>query len=41
MHESKYGSLGVIAGALGLLLAIAHFWGGPFSPQPTIETVVS
>jgi hypothetical protein len=28
-------------GAVALLLAIAHFWAGPFSPQPKLETTVS
>jgi hypothetical protein len=41
MQKSKYGTLGIIFGSVALLLALVHFWAGPFSPQPTIETVVA
>lgn len=41
VKDSKYGVIGIAAGALALMLALVHFWAGPFSPQPTIETVVA
>jgi hypothetical protein len=41
MHKSKFGYFGVLAGAMALLLALTHFWAGPFSSRPTIETVVA
>ena len=37
----KIGYAGVALGACALLLALIHFWAGPFSPQPTLETVVA
>ncbi|WP_444890131.1 hypothetical protein [Microbulbifer sp. DLAB2-AA] len=37
----KFGNLGIVFGGLALMLALVHFWGGPFSPQPTMETVVA
>ncbi|WP_156826406.1 hypothetical protein [Marinobacterium rhizophilum] len=38
---SKYGSFGIILGSVALLMALMHFWAGPFSPQPTLETIVA
>ncbi|MGE0486444.1 MAG: hypothetical protein AB7Q81_19995 [Gammaproteobacteria bacterium] len=35
------GWLGIVLGALSLLLALVHFYAGPFSPQPTLEEVVA
>ena len=32
---------GIVLGAAALLLAIVHFWAGPFSPQPSIERTVA
>lgn len=32
---------GIVVGALALLLALVHFWAGPFSAQPTLETVIA
>lgn len=40
-RTSNIGIIGMAFGAIALLLALAHFWGGPFSPQPTIESVVA
>ncbi len=40
-QKSKIGISGIVVGSMALLLALVHFWGGPFSPQPTIETVVA
>jgi hypothetical protein len=33
--------IGIAIGAMALLLAILHFWAGPFSPQPTLEQTVA
>ncbi|GGC05773.1 hypothetical protein GCM10011352_34960 [Marinobacterium zhoushanense] len=35
------GIVGILLGSIALLLSLTHFWAGPFSPQPTIETVVA
>jgi hypothetical protein len=32
---------GIGVGAIALMLALVHFWAGPFSPQPTLEQVVA
>ena len=40
-QKSKYGITGILFGSIALLLALTHFWAGPFSPKPTIETVVA
>lgn len=37
----KFGFIGIAVGGIALLLALAHFWAGPFSPQPTLETTVA
>jgi hypothetical protein len=37
----KYGYLGIALGSIALLLALVSFWAGPFSPQPTLETLVA
>jgi len=39
--QTKIGYLGLVFGAIALLLALVHFWAGPFSPQPTLETVIA
>ena len=31
----------IAVGAAALLLAIVHFWGGPFTEQPSLETTVA
>lgn len=47
MHESTHhkqpivGMIGIILGAAALLLAIVHFWAGPFTEQPSLETTVA
>lgn len=33
--------IGLGIGAFALMLAIVHFWGGPFSPQPKLEQSVA
>lgn len=35
------GIVGIALGAAALLLAIVHFWAGPFSPQPDLETTIA
>ncbi len=37
----KLGYYGIAAGAAALLLAVVHFWAGPFAPQPSLETIVA
>ena len=32
-----YSIIGLCLGSLSLLLALFHFWAGPFAPQPTLE----
>ena len=39
--QIKLGYIGVAVGAIALILALVHFWAGPFSPQPTLETVIA
>ena len=43
MEESRstIGFIGIGIGAIALLLAIFHFWAGPFSPQPSLEKTVA
>ncbi len=43
MEESKstLSFIGIGLGSIALLLAIVHFWAGPFSPQPTLEQTVA
>lgn len=40
-QKKKYGNAGILLGSIGLLLALVHFWAGPFAPEPTLETLVS
>lgn len=39
--RSTFGFIGIGAGSIALMLALLHFWAGPFSPQPTLEQVVA
>ena len=43
MNESKstLSFIGVSLGAIAFLLAIVHFWAGPFSPKPMLEQTVA
>lgn len=41
MPNIRFGLIGIGLGAISLLLALVHFWAGPFSPQPTLETTVA
>jgi len=40
-QKSTLSFLGIGVGAIALMLAIVHFWAGPFSPQPTLEQTVA
>jgi hypothetical protein len=40
-QRSVFSFTGMALGAVALLLAFAHFWAGPFSPQPTLEQTVA
>lgn len=39
--KSTLSFVGIGIGAIALLLALTHFWGGPFSPQLTLEQTVA
>lgn len=39
--RSIFGFIGIGVGAIALMLALVHFWAGPFSPKPTLEVVVA
>lgn len=39
--KSTLGWIGMALGAVALLIAVIHFWGGPFSEQPSIEQTVA
>lgn len=43
MQESKstFSFIGIGIGSIALLLALVHFWAGPFSPQPTLEQTIA
>ncbi|MFK8021698.1 MAG: hypothetical protein AB8B86_18190 [Pseudomonadales bacterium] len=36
----KLSSIGITVGSVALIMALFSFWAGPFSPQPTIESLV-
>jgi len=38
-HKLSY--FGITFGSVALLLALVHFWAGPFAPQPTVESFVA
>ena len=40
-RRSTMGFIGIGMGAIALLMAIVHFWAGPFSPQPSLEKTVA
>lgn len=37
LHDARVSVLGMLCGSLCLLLAVIHFWAGPFAPQPDLE----
>jgi hypothetical protein len=40
-NRSTIGFIGIAVGAIALIVAIVHFWIGPVSPQPRLETTVA
>ncbi len=40
-RKDLFGWIGIAAGSVALLLAMVHFYAGPFSPQPTLESLVA
>lgn len=40
-RKSTFGAIGMTLGAVAFLLAIVHFWGGPFAEQPPIERTIA
>ncbi len=40
-EKSTFSFIGIGLGAIALMLALIHFWAGPFSPQPSLEEVVA
>lgn len=38
--KSLLGFIGIAMGSMSLLLALFHFYAGPFTPQPTLEDTV-
>ncbi len=40
-EKSKIGIIGVIIGSIALLLALFHFYAGPFAPQPKLEQTIA
>lgn len=43
MEERRFtiSFVGIGLGAIALLVAVSHFWAGPFSPQPSLERTVA
>ncbi len=41
IKRNLFSFIGLLLGALALLLAITHFLAGPFSPPPSLETLVA
>ncbi|PVZ85347.1 hypothetical protein C9426_19905 [Serratia sp. S1B] len=39
--KNLFGWIGIALGGIALLLAMIHFYAGPFSPQPTLESLVA
>lgn len=39
--STRFGFIGIAIGGIALMLALVHFWAGPFSPQPTLETTIA
>ena len=40
-RRSTISFVGIGLGAIALLVAVSHFWAGPFSPQPSLERTVA
>lgn len=40
-RKPALGWFGIVLGSVSLILALVHFYAGPFSPQPTLEQSVA
>ena len=40
-RSSKFGFTEIALGSLALILVLVHFYAGPFSPRPAIETTIA
>ena len=40
-EKNTLGWIGIVVGSVSLVLALVHFYAGPFSPQPTLEQAVA
>lgn len=40
-RNTRFGFIGIGFGSVALLLALLHFWAGPFSATPTLETTIA
>ena len=38
---ARFGYISLVLGAAALIMALVHFWAGPFAPQPTLEEAVA
>ncbi|MEI7367657.1 hypothetical protein WCT94_08505 [Pectobacterium sp. 1950-15] len=39
--KSKFSTIGMVLGALALLIAVSYFWAGPSTPEVTIEEQIA
>ncbi len=39
--KSKFSTIGMVLGALALLVAVSYFWAGPSTPEVTIEEQIA
>lgn len=40
-QNSTLGFIGITVGSIAFMLALVHFWAGPFTAQPTLEQTVA
>lgn len=41
LKKDLFGWIGIAAGGTALLLLVVHFYAGPFSPPPTLESLIA
>lgn len=41
LRTDLFGWIGIAAGGTALLLLVVHFYAGPFSPPPTLESLIA
>lgn len=41
LKNQRLATIGMVLGGIALLIAVVHFWAGPFNPSPPIEQVVA